>query len=135
MTLKTLCLTTVLLSAAAAPAMAHHSFAMFANDKTVTIKGTVKALEWINPHSWLHVVAMGTAGAPEEWAFEMGSPGMMATRGWKKDTLKVGDKITVVAHPMRDPEAHGGSEMSVTLPSGAVLGSSKPGKKGAGPYY
>ena len=135
MTLKTTCLAATFVFATAIPALAHHSFAMFANDKTVKIIGTVKALEWVNPHSWLHVVAMGAKGVPEEWAFELGSPGMMATRGWKKDTLKVGDKITVVAHPMRDPEAHGGSEMSVTLPSGAVLGSSQPAKKGSGPYY
>jgi hypothetical protein len=108
--------------AASVPAFAHHSFAMFANDKTVVLTGTVNEFEWTNPHSWIHIMTMGKDGKPEEWAFEMGSPSMMAARGWKADSVKVGDKVTVTAHPLKDAEAHGGSEMSVKLPSGAVLG-------------
>jgi Family of unknown function (DUF6152) len=117
-----------------APAMAHHSFAMFASDKTITLTGTVKEFEWTNPHSWLHVMVTNDSGMPEEWAFEMGSPAMMSARGWKVDSVKVGDKVTVTAHPLKDAASHGGSEMSVRLPSGTVLGSATPATAGSGPY-
>jgi hypothetical protein len=64
----------------------------------------------------------------------MGSPAMMTARGWKNDSVKVGDKVTVTAHPLKDTASHGGSEMSVKLPSGALLGSSTPAPVGSGPY-
>lgn len=110
-----------LLLAAGAPALAHHSFAMFANDKVQTLDGTVKAFEWINPHSWIHIATINSAGKAEEWAFEMGGPGQLAGQGWTRNSVKVGDKISVTFHPMKDG-SHGGSEMSVKLPSGTVLG-------------
>lgn len=107
---------------AAAPALAHHSFAMFANDKTVTLKGTVKEFEWTNPHAWLHIVVVNANGAAENWAFEMGSPAQLSVRGgWKPDTLKAGDVITVQIHPMKDG-SHGGSYVAVKLPNGSFLG-------------
>ena len=81
-------------AAVAAPAMAHHSFAMFDNEKTVDMKGTVKEFEWTNPHAWLYLVATNEAGKPEEWAFEMASPLQLTSKGWKQDSLKAGDKIT-----------------------------------------
>jgi hypothetical protein len=121
MKLKTMTFAGALLLAAAAPAMAHHSFAMFANDKTITVDGTVKEFEWVNPHSWIHLTVVNVSGTPEEWAFEMGSPGQLASHGWKKDTVKVGDKITMVAHPMKDG-SHGGSQMTVKLANGTVMG-------------
>lgn len=131
---KSLGIAAGMLFAVTAPAVAHHSFAMFANDKTVTLTGTVKEFEWTNPHSWLHLTVMTDSGAPEEWAFEMGSPNMMAARGWRVDSLKVGDKVTVTAHPLKDAASHGGSEMSVKLPNGTLLGSSTPAPVGSGPY-
>jgi hypothetical protein len=131
---KSLAIAAGMLFAVTAPAMAHHSFAMFASDKTVTLTGTVKEFEWTNPHSWLHLTVMTDSGAPEEWAFEMGSPNMMAARGWKVDSVKVGDKVTVTAHPLKDAASHGGSEMSVKLPNGTLLGSSAPAPAGSGPY-
>lgn len=134
MRLRSFALSTGMLLAVTAPAMAHHSFAMFASDKTVTLTGTVKEFEWTNPHSWLHITVTNDSGASEEWAFEMGSPSMMAARGWKADSVRVGDKVTVTAHPLKDAASHGGSEMAVRLPSGAVLGSSTPAPAGSGPY-
>lgn len=123
MTLKTLCLGAVcaVAAAAAAPAMAHHSFAMFDNEKSVSLKGTVKEFEWSNPHAWLNIMVLTPSGQQEDWAFEMASPLQLTSRGWKKDTLKPGDQITIQAHPLKDG-SHGGSYMSVTLPSGQVLG-------------
>ena len=103
------------------PALAHHSFAMFANDKVQSIQGTVKQLEWVNPHAWIHVTVVNGVGKPEDWAFEMGGPGQLAARGWTSTSVSPGDKITVTFHPMRDG-SQGGSEMSVKLPDGRVLG-------------
>jgi hypothetical protein len=121
MKLRTSILAAGLTLAVVAPAMAHHSFAMFANDKTQSVDGTIKEFEWVNPHSWIHVMVLGTAGTPEEWAFEMGSPGQLAAHGWTKDTVKVGDKVSVTFHPMKDG-SHGGSQMSVKLANGTVMG-------------
>src|ERR1043166_980714 len=72
--------------AVSAPALAHHSFAMFDLDPkhVVTMKGTVKELEWVNPHAWIHIVMKGKKG-PEEWGFEMGGPGQLTSKGWTKD--------------------------------------------------
>jgi hypothetical protein len=109
------------LAAAILPAAAHHSFAMFDNAKTVTLDGTVKEFEWVNPHSWIHIMAVNAQGKPEEWAFEMGSPGQLTTQGWKKDTVKVGDKVTISFHPMKDG-SHGGSQQGVKLANGTVMG-------------
>ena len=107
--------------AAVSPAMAHHSFAMFDNGQVQTLDGTVKAVEWINPHSWIHIVALNSSGKAEEWAFEMGGPGQLAGQGWTRDSVKAGDKVAVTFHPMRDG-SHGGSEMAVKLANGTVLG-------------
>jgi hypothetical protein len=101
----------------ALPALAHHSFAMFDHEKTTTINGTVKEFEWTNPHAWIHIVALDEKGAPADWSFEMGSVGQIAAQGWKSDTIKPGDKITVVMHPLKDG-SHGGQYMSATLADG-----------------
>jgi hypothetical protein len=119
--LKALCLAVVCAASVAAPAMAHHSFAMFANDKIVTLKGTVSEFEWTNPHAWLHMVVLNDAGKSEEWAFEMASPLQLTSKGWKEGIVKPGDKITIAMHPMKDG-SRGGSSVTVTLANGTVLG-------------
>jgi hypothetical protein len=101
--------------------MAHHSFAMFDNDKTVALQGTVKEFDWTNPHAWLYMVVTDPAGKPVEWAFEMASPLQLVSKGWKQDSVKAGDKVTIQMHPMKDG-SHGGSSVSVTLANGTVLG-------------
>jgi hypothetical protein len=121
MNLKAFLLAAGLTLTAMGSAAAHHSFAMFANDKVQSVDGTVKEFEWVNPHSWIHVMVLNRTGSPEEWAFEMGSPGQLAARGWTKDSVKVGDKVSVTFHPMKDG-SHGGSQMSVRLANGAVMG-------------
>jgi hypothetical protein len=105
----------------ATSASAHHSFAMFDNAKVATIDGTVSDFEWVNPHSWIHIETVNSAGRPEEWAFEMGSPGQLASQGWTKDTVHIGDKVTVSYHPMKDG-SHGGSQTGVKLPNGKTMG-------------
>jgi hypothetical protein len=111
----------VAVTAFAAQAQAHHSFAMFDHEKLVTVSGTLKEFEWTNPHCWLHVSAVDPAsGKTVEWAFEMGSIGQIAAEGWKIDTVKPGDKITVDAHPLKDG-THGGQFDAAKLADGRSL--------------
>jgi hypothetical protein len=111
----------VVLTAACAPALAHHSFAMFDNTKTITLSGTVIEFEWVNPHTWIHLMVKNDTGVPEEWAFEMGSVGNLAAVGWKKASLKPGDVITITARPMKDG-SHGGSGGAVKNAAGECIG-------------
>jgi hypothetical protein len=120
MNLKTVSLAAVTLCAFAAPALAHHSFAMFDADKTVTMVGTVKEFEWTNPHSWLRIT-VEDQGKTLQWALEMGSPAQQARVGWKPDSVKAGDKVTVTIHPLKDG-SRGGQFMSAVLPGGQKLG-------------
>ena len=75
MNLKAVSLIAIAVAAFTAPAIAHHSFAMFDDQKTVTLQGTVKEFEWVNPHSWLRVMVNDEkTGKPAMWALELSSP-------------------------------------------------------------
>jgi hypothetical protein len=100
-------------------ARAHHSFAMFDLTQTVEKEGVVKDLQWTNPHVWLTIETMD-AGTPEEWGFESGPTNYLLRSGWKRDSLKPGDKVVVTLHPMKDG-SHAGSLMAVKLDDGKVL--------------
>ena len=105
----------------AGQAAAHHSFAMFDKEKVVTVSGTLKSFEWSNPHCWLHITAVdSTTGKNVEWAFEMGSVPQIAAQGWKSDSVKAGDKITITAHPLKDG-SRGGQYESVKFADGHTL--------------
>jgi len=104
----------------ALPALAHHSFAMFDNTKIVEISGTVSEFEWINPHSWLHVRSMNAQGRPVTWSFEMGSVGQLVRDKWERDTVKVGDQVTIAFHPLRDG-SYGGQFRIVKFPDGRAV--------------
>ena len=124
MNVRTVGFVAVAVAAFAIQAQAHHSFAMFDNEKRITVSGTLKEFEFVNPHCWLHVTTVDAAtGKSIDWAFEMGSVGQIAAQGWKADSVKVGDKITIEGHPMRDG-SHGGQYMSATLGDGRTF---KPG--------
>ena len=107
----------VLLAAYVSPATAHHSFAMFDSTKEVTLVGTVKAFQWTNPHSWLQVNVTDAAGKTVEWSFEGGSPGILSRNGWKRTSVKPGDKVTVIFYPLKDGKP-GGSFLEVKAPDG-----------------
>lgn len=110
-----------IIAAFAIQASAHHSFAMFDKEKLVTVSGTLKSFEWTNPHCWLHITAVDPAsGKNVEWAFEMGSVPQIAAQGWKADSVKAGDKITVTAHPLKDG-SRGGQYESVKFADGHQL--------------
>jgi hypothetical protein len=108
----------------AVPAWAHHSHAMFDLDKKVTLVGTVKEFEWNNPHCWIQVLvpdANNPNGTPVEWGVEMGAPIQLIRHGWKPDSLRPGDKITVVINPLRDGRP-GGQIVSAIGPDGKPIG-------------
>jgi hypothetical protein len=104
----------------AAPALAHHSFAMFDAEKTTTIAGTVKEFQWTNPHAWI-MLTVDKQGQPEQWAVEMGGPNNLVRQGWKPKTLTPGMPVTLTIHPLRDG-TNGGQFMEVKLPDGTVMG-------------
>lgn len=107
------------LMAATLPAVAHHSFAMFDQARSVVLKGVVTEMQWTNPHAFLHVKVDGADAAV--WQIELNSPNNLRRQGWKSDSIKVGEHVTVTINPLRDG-THGGLFVSVTLPDGKVLG-------------
>jgi Family of unknown function (DUF6152) len=101
-------------------ALAHHSGAMFDDRKSMTLTGTVKGFQWTNPHCWIQVLVPGESGATE-WSVEMGSPSQLFKGGLRPTTLKVGTRIVVVIHPMRDG-SNGGLFVSATDADGNPIG-------------
>ena len=114
------------LAALPLPLGAHHSFAGFDMDSNVTITGTVKEFQWVNPHSWIQIMVPGGSGPSVEWSIETSAPSSLLRRCWKPRTLKPGDRITIVMHLMRDGQ-HGGAFVSGELEDGTVLGGSPTG--------
>lgn len=110
----------LVLGALAVPVAAHHSYAMFDMTKSVDLKGTVVQFKWTNPHAWLVVAVKDASGTPVEWNVEMNSPNNLAGLGWKRSTLKAGDEVTIIVHPLKGDKA-GGSFMSATLASGQKI--------------
>ncbi|HEX6509864.1 MAG TPA: DUF6152 family protein [Chloroflexota bacterium] len=100
-------------------ALAHHSGAMFDDQRVLTLTGTVNAFQWSNPHCWIQVL-VPTPQGNVEWSVEMGSPSVLLRGGWKPKTLKVGAPIIVVIHPMRDG-THGGLYVSATRWDGMAI--------------
>jgi hypothetical protein len=121
MNLKAVSLIAIAVAAFTAPAIAHHSFAMFDDQKTVTLQGTVKEFEWVNPHSWLRVMVNDEkTGKPALWALELSSPSRLVTMGMHADSVKPGDAVSVTFHPMKDG-TRGGQFMQATLPGGKQI--------------
>jgi hypothetical protein len=106
---------------AASSALAHHSFAMFDQSKTVTLHGAVKEFRWTNPHVFIQLLVENEGGVAEEWSLEMTSPEHLSRAGWRPGTLKPGDEVTLAIHPMREG-VKGGQYLSGTGPNGPLLG-------------
>lgn len=110
-----------LLLLAAAPAFAHHSVsAEFDVKRQVTYTGVITRVEWSNPHIYLYVDVKDANDKVTNWAFEGAGPNTLARMGWLRDTLKVGDRVTVVAFPARDG-ANVASAQKVTLANGRTV--------------
>src|SRR5262249_56559896 len=116
--LQVVSLAAVAAAAFAASAFAHHSFAMFDAQKTVTLDGTVKEFEWVNPHAWLRVMVKDEkTGQQAMWALELSSPSRLVTMGMRSDSVKPGDAVSVTFHPLRHG-ARGGQFIQAVLPDG-----------------
>jgi hypothetical protein len=100
---------------------AHHSPAAFDRSKQVTLSGTVKAFKWQNPHTWLELDVPNDKGVLETWGVEMTSPTYLIRAGWKNNSVKAGDKVTVLVNPVRDPDTKAGIFISITLADGRTL--------------
>ena len=98
----------------ALPVFAHHSFAMFDQTKEVTLDGTLKELQWTNPHIWIQVLVPDDTGKTVEWSVEGGSPNNLSRKGWSRNSMKAGDKVVITIHPLKNGE-NGGSLMKVTV--------------------
>jgi hypothetical protein len=110
--------------AVAMPAMAHHSFAMFDQQKIMTLDGTVHEFQWTNPHAFLEV-DVPEAGKTTRWSLELNSPNNLKRQGWNRDAVKPGDKVTVRMNPLRDGQP-GGLFLDLRFPSGKTLDSGLP---------
>jgi hypothetical protein len=105
---------------AGVPATAHHSFAMFDAAKTVRLSGVVHEFQWTNPHVFIELTVPDANGKPVNWSIEGGAPSALSRLGWKRNSLAVGDKVTVEINPLRSG-ASGGALLSAKLPDGTIL--------------
>ena len=100
---------------------AHHAFAAeYDEKKLVMVSGTVTGIQWTNPHAWLYVSGLDENGTAASWAFEMGAPGGLVHRGWKKGELKKGDRVTVDGYSSKN-RANVANARTVILPDGRKL--------------
>lgn len=112
------------------PLLAHHSFsAEFDGTKPIQLKGTVTRIDWANPHVYFYIDIKGADGKVENWGCETAGPGGLLRRGWKRDSLKVGDEVTVNGYRAKD-----GSKLAdarhITLPDGRRIFGGTPGDGG-----
>jgi hypothetical protein len=107
-------------------AFAHHSSTMFDRDSEVTLKAMVKEFFFVNPHCSITVTVAGENGKATDWSFEAASVQGMVRAGWRKSTIKPGDSIMIVGHPLRSGE-HGAQLVRVILADGTALKASEGG--------
>lgn len=101
-------------------AQAHHSTAPFDLTKEIEVKGTIKEVQWTNPHAWIQVNVPNENGAMVEWSFETEGPNVLTRAGIYRNTLVPGDVVTVKGHPLKDGRP-GASMVTVEKADGSVL--------------
>jgi hypothetical protein len=111
-------------------AYGHHSGAPYDSNKQITIEGVVKEFSWRNPHSSLWLTVTDANGEETVWIIEGTSPNILLKQGWKRTSIKPGDRIKATIHPLRDGKP-GGSLLGVVTTDGTVLGA-PPGSSGRG---
>ena len=108
---------------AAAPVVAHHSFAAeFDAKQPVTIKGKVTRVAWTNPHVWIYLNVQDESGKLTNWGFEMGAPHLVQNRGWTRTTVKIGDELVVVGSRSRDGSNRMNARNVTMASTGKTLG-------------
>jgi len=108
-------------AAAVVPVIAHHSFAAeFDAKKPVKLRGTVTKMEWINPHSWIHIDVKTPDGKVEQWMVEGGAPNALLRRGWNKNSLLPGTEILVEGFQAKDGAMRANGR-DITFPDGKKL--------------
>jgi hypothetical protein len=120
MTRKALLALAVATAAAASPAFAHHAFNMYDNSKYVNLTGTVKTWTWKNPHAMIDFVVDKPGGGTELWSIECSSPNIIGRKGWSVDSIKVGDKMPITVHQMKDGSLYA-LMVKATTPRGETL--------------
>ena len=118
-----------LVGAAVAPVSAHHAFAAeFDASLPVTLRGTVTQMEWINPHSWIHIDVTMPDGTVEQWMIEGGPPNALLRRGFRKNDLLPGIQVLVEGYQAKDGSARAnGRDLTFTDGTKLFLGSSGTG--------
>ena len=114
---------------AAAPVSGHHAFAAeFDSTKPIKLRGTVTKMEWINPHTWIHIEVKQPNGAVERWAIEGGPPNALFRRGFTRDSLPTGVEIVVEGFRAKDGSRKGnGRDLTFADGRRLFLGSSGTG--------
>lgn len=102
------------------PAAGHHSQTMYDGDTEIEMRGVVEEFDWTNPHTWLYVTVEEESGAESHWVFESNSTGQLTRVGWAADSIKPGDEVTVIIHPLRDG-TRGGTIVEVRMADGTIL--------------
>ena len=103
------------------PVYAHHPFsAEYDANKPVTLTGTVTKVDWSNPHAYIHMDVKGQDGKMANWTMELGNPKKLQDAGWKKDSVKMGDQVTVEGWQARDGSNRANAN-TVTMPDGKKL--------------
>jgi hypothetical protein len=126
--IRTLCTKGLLLAGLlSVPVLAHHSTAAFDNEKVVRIEGTITQFRWINPHASIKLDGDASEGVDGLWTVEMTAPNILLRQGWKRTSVKEGDKVVMFVNPLKNSVtlndgSQGGLYVGVILADGSTLG-------------